>query len=100
MNRRAETDVDVVILVGTLGIVLLALFLLSPFWGYFGLSFIAALGTWEAISKIRSGRTLTQRFKRVMASDKRWIAVFAITALDIFFIYLNIHLLLSIGIFR
>lgn len=91
--NQGESRIDLSILIGSLGLAIGACFLLSSFWGFFCVSFVMALGVWELISVIRSKRTLTQRFRQVMKDNplKAWIAI---VALDLFFIYLNFHLLM------
>jgi len=98
--NKAEADIDIILLLIPLALGVFAAFLVSPYWGYFSICFVGALGVWELVSKMRTGRTLTQRFKAVMKTENKWKAIFLIFSLDLFFIYLNVHLLLSIGIFK
>lgn len=92
MNRT----LDVVILVGLLGMLVLSGYLLSPAWGFFLTTLAAALGTWEIVSSVRTGRTLTQRFRKVLQDDpkKAWFFIISLVA---FFSYLTFHLLVGKG---
>ena len=96
---KGETDIDVLILLTTVALAGFSLFMVSPAWGFFGICFIGSLGIWEFVSKVRTGKSLTQRFKALMRDPKkRWKAILAVVALDLFFIYLNLHLLCTKGI--
>jgi hypothetical protein len=92
-------DLDILFLLISLAIGILGLFMLSVAWGMFGLCFAACLGIWEAVSKIRTGRTLTQRFKKLL-KDNSWKAYAAIIGLNIFWICLMIHLLRNGGLWK
>lgn len=92
MNRT----LDVIILLATLAFAVFCGYLVSPAWGHFLLSLSAILGIWELIAKIRTGRTLTQKFRKVM-QEKPLIAWLLIIGLNLFIAYLNFHLLAGKG---
>jgi len=91
-----NSTLDVIILVLALGMAVMGGYLVSPAWGFFLTSLAAALGVWEIIAKVRTGRTLTQKFRKVMR-EKPLIAWGFLIALNLFIIYLNYHLLAGRG---
>jgi len=99
MNNKGNIDWDIIILLASLGIAVAGLFCLSPAWGFFGVCFASVLGIWEAVSKIRTGKTLTQRFKKLLA-EHSWKAYAGIIGLNTFWIALMIHLLHKGGLWK
>lgn len=91
-----NSTLDVIILLVTLGFAVFCGYMVSAGWGHFFLSLSAALGIWELVSKMRTGRTLTQRFRKVM-KEKPLLAWGLIIAINIFILYLNYHLLAGKG---
>ena len=94
-----ETDIDLIILMVTIILAVISLFVLDVYWGWFGLCFATALGIWELIRKLRKDQTLTQKFRYMMENHPAQ-AWFAIISLNLFFIYLNFHLLAKFGIWK
>ena len=53
---------DVLVILLVLGLFVGLFWMVSPYWGYLWLTIAAVLALWEAIAKIRTGKTLSQRY--------------------------------------
>ena len=92
MNKRLWDIIDLAILITPIVIAdVYAWYIHQAGWGFFFLGFGLWLGICEIISKIKSGKTLTQNMKRLWR-EERGKALILLGSISFFFIYLILHL--------
>ena len=89
---KKESILDIALLVLPIaGGILFTAFTGQWYWFAFLLVFASGLGAVEIVTKLTSGKTLTQQFAKWKKANRRQATVFLLI-LWAFFIYLTVHL--------
>jgi len=95
MNKKLADIIDVGFLILLAINVCVSAFLFNFWWGVTFTGITIWLGCTETGSKIRQKLTLTQKFKR---SEWDWKKIYFFVSLQVFWAYLNLHLILKFWI--